>query len=40
MFFLPKNLARHLVAATDVLVDLKKELDKELVLTMLLIRWR
>jgi hypothetical protein len=30
-----KNLARRLVAADDVLVDLKKEFDKELALTML-----
>jgi CRP/FNR family cyclic AMP-dependent transcriptional regulator len=35
MLYLAKNLAQRLVAADDVLVDLKKELDKELVLTML-----
>jgi CRP/FNR family cyclic AMP-dependent transcriptional regulator len=35
MLYLAKNLARRLVDADDILVDLKKELDKELVLSTL-----
>lgn len=35
MLYLAKNLARRLVAADDILVQLRKDLDKELVLSTL-----
>jgi hypothetical protein len=35
MLYLAKNLARRLVDADDILVDLKKELDNELALSTL-----
>ena len=35
MLYLAKNLARRLVAADDILVDVKNELDKELALSTL-----
>jgi hypothetical protein len=35
MRYLAKNLARRLVAADDILVDVKNELEKELALSRL-----